>query len=692
VLLRLIFILFFFTTLPATAQQAYSWQPADTALVNNWLLQAAAKTNTQTSAALTLAQKAYAAAEQINYTNGVAAASVLMGGLLSNGKDYLEATTYLEKAKLIYQNAGNEVLLAQVLKQLGDVYAARSYFRQSSDSYREAAPLLRKTGQTKLLSDCTEGIGTIAATFGRYKNAALFFQRSLVMKQGLHEEKGISALINKLSLAHLNARQYDSALYFIEQLKHAPDVDAYLITEALSNESMVYSFTGKLLKADSVLLLADKKLPPLNNNAEKIKICIAKTVYGMAKEDKSFAKLYFDSTGRLLTGSRNPEMAFTGFNYLAEINSIKGDYKTAYNMLRQAEIYKDLYRTDNIDRLKAAGENASEISLQQKEIEYLNLLNKLKASQLGKEAFQRLALLRENIIKDSSIAKQELMMLAMETETNLRTKQWKQEKELSLSLSRENKLKQQLLMDERSNKRILWLMLLGTGLLGTVIYYQYQKQKKKNSIIKKQAAELEVLNKEIHHRVKNNLQVISSMLDLQSQTLTDERGKAIIKEGIQRVQSMAFIHQNLYQGNAVNSVNMNEYIKMLSNHLFQTYNIGADKIELHTCIENLNLHTDTAIPLGMILNELISNALKYAFKGRESGAVWVTMKKNDNELLLQVKDNGVGLQKDFNPHHTSSFGYEIIKAFLQKMKARMNVDGSHGTDVQIIISKFKTTA
>jgi two-component system, sensor histidine kinase PdtaS len=102
-----------------------------------------------------------------------------------------------------------------------------------------------------------------------------------------------------------------------------------------------------------------------------------------------------------------------------------------------------------------------------------------------------------------------LMMLAMETETNLRTKQWQQEKELSLSLSRENKLKQQLLLDERSNKRILWLMLLGTGLLGTVIYYQYQKQKKKNSIIKKQAAELEVLNKEIHHRVKNNLQVIS---------------------------------------------------------------------------------------------------------------------------------------------------------------------------------------
>ncbi|MBL0144587.1 MAG: sensor histidine kinase [Chitinophagaceae bacterium] len=233
-------------------------------------------------------------------------------------------------------------------------------------------------------------------------------------------------------------------------------------------------------------------------------------------------------------------------------------------------------------------------------------------------------------------------------------------------------------------------------LLGAIIFLQFKKQQKKNQIIHKQSAELEVLNKEIHHRVKNNLQVISSMLDLQSQSLNDKRATAIIKEGIQRVQSMAFIHQNLYQGNAVNAVNMQEYLKMLSNHLFQTYNIETEKIKLHTQIEDLKLHTDTAIPLGMILNELISNALKYAFpkndlhNKKNNGDIWVSMKKKGTELLLQVKDNGVGLPNDFNPDKSNSFGYEIIKAFLQKLKARMNIDGGNGTDVQIIISKFKT--
>jgi two-component sensor histidine kinase len=93
----------------------------------------------------------------------------------------------------------------------------------------------------------------------------------------------------------------------------------------------------------------------------------------------------------------------------------------------------------------------------------------------------------------------------------------------------------------------------------------------------------------------------------------------------------------------------------------------------------------------MILNELISNALKYAFKNREEGAIWVILKKNSQELLLQVKDNGVGLPPQFQLENSNSFGYEVIQAMAQKLRARLNIDGSKGTDVQLLISKFKTT-
>jgi two-component sensor histidine kinase len=358
-------------------------------------------------------------------------------------------------------------------------------------------------------------------------------------------------------------------------------------------------------------------------------------------------------------------------------------------MTKQAEKYKDIFRTENMERISAEIRNAAEASLREKEIEYLSRENSLKAEKLSKDAALRRALVRQTQLMDSSLERQRRLTVAREVESNLRNDQLIREKNLSLSLSRENELKEERLNAQRRNTVLLWLGIGTLLMLGGIISFQYRKQRRNNAIIRRQAEELNVLNKEIHHRVKNNLQVISSMLDLQSQTLNDQRATEIIKEAIERVQSMAFIHQNLYQGDAVNSVNMNEYIRILADHLFHSYNIKPEKINLHTHIENFRLHTDSAIPLGMILNELISNSLKYAFKHKDHGDIWVTITKNGNELFLQVKDNGVGLPADFDPENTSSFGFEIISAFAQKLKARMNIDGSDGTDVQLIIAKFK---
>jgi two-component system, sensor histidine kinase PdtaS len=437
---------------------------------------------------------------------------------------------------------------------------------------------------------------------------------------------------------------------------------------------------------------AEKRVDELNVPKLRVKLLAAITSYYISQKDMVMMEKYFDSTATLINESRSVEMAASGLQLLADMSSQTGDYKLAYRMMRSMNTYKDIFRTEHMDRIGAEIRNAAEADLREKQIEYLNLLNKLKEEKLSKEELQRIALLRENILKDSSLANQQLLMSAMQTESVLRNQQLEKEKELRLALSRENELKQQMLTGERKSKKLLWAGLGAMTLLGAIIFLQNRRQQKKNQIIRKQSAELEVLNKEIHHRVKNNLQVISSMLDLQSQSLQDEKAAAIIREGIQRVQSMAFIHQNLYQGNAVNSVNMQEYIRMLTTHLFQTYNIRTDKIQLHTHIEDPGLHTDTAIPLGMILNELISNALKYAFAGREKGDIWINMKKMEQGLYLEVKDNGVGLPPGFDPDTTSTFGYEIIKAFAQKMKARMHINRENGTAVQLIITKFKTTA
>ncbi|MFN8288919.1 MAG: histidine kinase dimerization/phosphoacceptor domain -containing protein [Chitinophagaceae bacterium] len=322
--------------------------------------------------------------------------------------------------------------------------------------------------------------------------------------------------------------------------------------------------------------------------------------------------------------------------------------------------------------------------------EALQRENLLKEEKLAREQLLRQALERENTLNDSSLAREQRLNTVLDQQALLKEGQLRKEKQLTMALSRENELKQESLNKGRRNKQILWA---GIGLLtlaGGIILGQFSRQIKKNRIIKRQAEEMEVLNREIHHRVKNNLQVISSLLDLQSQSLNDVEATDAIKESKQRVQSMAFIHQNLYQGSAANEIKISSYIHQLAEHLFQTYNIRKDKIRFNADIEDITLHTDTAVPMGMILNELISNALKYAFKDLEDGEIHVEMKRKEHELYLRVKDNGRGLPPNFDISRQDSFGYKVVRAFVQKLKGRLTIDGSRGTDVQLFISKYKT--
>lgn len=663
----------------------------DSLLVKQYLTQARQAGKNNQPAAQALLNKAITLSQKIYYVPGIANGETELGNLSFSNKQYKEALAHFEKAKPLFQSLNDDPSLGRLYKYIGDTYSAQTFNRQAFDNYREANNLLRKTNQLALYVKSMEASGNIVLNFGVPKNAISFYRRSLSARENLNDIQGMIDCNKKIAGIFFNEKMYDSALYFNKAAVLLARGNSEALADATIQEFIILTFLKNTEEAEKARHRAETLVNSQDNITNKIRLAGAISNYYLMLNDKENARKYFDSGRALMTGRQNPEIVIPVFSEMAEINRNNGDYKAAYNAMVSLDRYKDIFRNENIDRVSAEIKNVAEAGLKEKEIEYLNLVNKLKEEQLSKEELKRMALLRENILKDSSISTQQLLMAAMQSESALRNAQLNKEKELSLSLARENELKQKLLNDEKKNKGILWAGIGVLAIAGAIIFWQYKRQRNKNAIINRQSGELEVLNKEIHHRVKNNLQVISSMLDLQSQSLQDEKATAIIKEGIQRVQSMAFIHQNLYQGNAVNSVNMNEYIKMLSNHLFQTYNIRTDKIKFHTQIEDLKLHTDTAIPLGMILNELISNSLKYAFTKRDNGDIWVTMRKNDNELLLQVKDNGVGLPGNFNPEHSSSFGYEIIKAFSQKLKARMNIDGSNGTDVQIIISKFKTT-
>ncbi|MFK5983654.1 MAG: histidine kinase dimerization/phosphoacceptor domain -containing protein [Flavobacteriaceae bacterium] len=251
---------------------------------------------------------------------------------------------------------------------------------------------------------------------------------------------------------------------------------------------------------------------------------------------------------------------------------------------------------------------------------------------------------------------------------------------------------QKLEAQEKELQRKMYLFFSVTILIiALLLGFFFVKNRNKNKQISKALDEKEVLLKEIHHRVKNNLQVVSSLLSLQQRQTKDSNAQQALQEGRNRVKAMALIHQNLYQDNNLVGVDTQQYISKLVTNLVATYKTTDKSIEVNTNIDPLKLDVDTVIPLGLIINELISNSLKYAFINKNSGEISVALYIANNILALEVNDNGEGLPADFSIENSESLGYKLIRSFSQKLNAKLNLKSSEkGTNITLKINKFKT--
>jgi two-component system, sensor histidine kinase PdtaS len=199
----------------------------------------------------------------------------------------------------------------------------------------------------------------------------------------------------------------------------------------------------------------------------------------------------------------------------------------------------------------------------------------------------------------------------------------------------------------------------------------------------------EILLKEIHHRVKNNLMIISSLMNLQSRYIKDKASKEIFTESQNRAKSMALIHERLYQSNDLKKIDFGEYIRSLSNELFNTYDADPGIITLKINVESLFLDINTAVPLGLIVNELISNCLKHGFPDGRKGEIDVDLHSNGNYYELSVKDNGIGFPKDLNYENTDSLGLQMIVSLTDQIDGNINLNNIVGTEFMITFKEFE---
>lgn len=204
------------------------------------------------------------------------------------------------------------------------------------------------------------------------------------------------------------------------------------------------------------------------------------------------------------------------------------------------------------------------------------------------------------------------------------------------------------------------------------------------SIIIDSLREKEVMLKEIHHRVKNNLQIISSLLELQSYQITDPETKVVFSESQNRVRTMALVHEKIYQSSDLSSINYREYIEQLIAYLSDAYHNPnvIHKIDA----EDIRMSIDHAIPCGIIINELVSNSLKHAFPDQRVGRILISLKQKENTVVLRVSDNGIGLPPDFEIGNTKSLGLELVNALVHQLNAKMEIQLEEGTSFEIVFS------
>jgi PAS domain S-box-containing protein len=191
--------------------------------------------------------------------------------------------------------------------------------------------------------------------------------------------------------------------------------------------------------------------------------------------------------------------------------------------------------------------------------------------------------------------------------------------------------------------------------------------------------EKETMLKEIHHRVKNNLQVISSLLGLQSSYIKDEESREIFQESQDRVRIMAQIHTMLYQSADLARVDFGGFIRDLAGRLQQSYGGAGSPIEIQTDIANVSLSIETSIPCGLILNELVANALKYAFPEGKEGEIHIRMRSEDNRVALTVQDNGIGFPASIDFRNTQSLGLELVNLLVGQMSGTIDMQVGGGT-------------
>ncbi|PCJ28124.1 MAG: hypothetical protein COA97_02280 [Flavobacteriales bacterium] len=572
----------------------------------------------------------------------------------------------LKEAKNISYDYG----VAMAYNNIGEMQFHSGSFDTAIAFINKAIPIRQKIKDYKGLGNSYLLFGEINRTKGNYQKATQYYITALEFMEKAKDKQGLASLKINLGLVYVAQKKYTAAkkkfkvaakeFLAIGSIQHVADCYNNLAMVAYYEND--YASTTEWLKKSLKIYTENN-----NTKGQATSYINIGATYSETKKFKE-AEYHFKKGLAIYIQMKNKLYASVTRLNLGELYRKTKKYKKSQKYL--TESLESFKQQDNKEYEKHAYTYLAALFEDQKEykkaMEYMKLYNITKDSIINKANTTAIADMEAKYQGD-----------AKQRSINEKEKEITQQKKLALTKNREKNI-------------ITFSGIAIVFIISIFAFLLYQKLKQSNTqkqIIEQKNNENELLLGEIHHRVKNNLQVISSLLSLQERNIEDKSAKAAILEGKERVKSMGLIHKLLYQNDNYSGVEMDDYVQKLTASLLDSFGMDETKFKLDIDFSKIKLDVDTAIPMGLIINELVINALKYAYKNTEKPALKLNLKKKKEELILEIADNGIGKISDLD--NSKSFGMKLVKSLSRQLGGTLMINDENGLHVQINITDYK---
>lgn len=525
--------------------------------------------------------------------------------------------------------------LAGALNNIGFIYDDKGEVVNALDYYHKSLKIREKINDKHGIAETFNNIGIIYINQGDLDRALEYYQKSLAVKETLNDKKSLATTLNNIGAIYRNKQNINLAFrYYNKSLALRQSInDKVGIAVSLSNIGSVYKAENKLDSALYFYLESLKIREEINDKP------------GLIKIHTNISDLEFE-----LKNIESAKMhGLLSLNLAKELGLIEG-------IRNSAKFLSDIY----------------------------------KYEKKWEQAFtmQELYYQMKDSIRNTST---ELSAIKQQSQYDL--ERAAKENEL---LVKENDIQQLKTMRNRILAIFFIVAFIFTLIIVLYIYRGYRKKVVINELLEIQKNEAQRKNeeknmmlKEIHHRVKNSLQVVSSLIRLQANEVDDERIEKMFEETQNRVLSIARLHEQMYNSENLKEINIKTHFTPLIKDLVKDYNMGV-KINLNIDLPNVEMSSKTLIPLGLIINEMISNSLKYAFDGKTEGNISVEIKPITAIMYeMTIGDNGVGMPKDFDFENSTSLGTQLIHIFTEQLNGTIKRLEKEGTFFKIEFEKME---